>query len=147
MRSSLRTKILAVGTALITGGLLTGIAAIYFDALPRLSLPASIAGTITFCLAIVGVLVGFAWFCEKFDNLRVVPTDELSVDLKKAKLRKAHQPPEAASLYRARHVSPSGSSPSFSAGDRPPATDASFSSDGSVPSGTITVTAQGWRGQ
>jgi hypothetical protein len=147
MCKCLGKKILVVGTALATGGILTGMAAIYFDAVPRLPLATSITVTLAFCLAIVGTMTGFAWLCEKFDDLRVSSVEDFLDDSKRAGAVEIHPSAEAGSTYRTRRGVRSGQSPPLSAGSRPvPASPPSHRTDW-TDFGTATVTANGWRGQ
>jgi hypothetical protein len=140
-------KILVVGAALAAGGILTGIAAIYFHAIPRLSLAASIVVTIPFCLAIVGTMVGFAWLCEKFDDLRVTSAEDFFDDTKRAGIVEVHPFAEAGSARRARRGFRSGQSPPLPAGSRPSPASLLLRQKGWTAVGTVTVTANGWRGQ
>jgi hypothetical protein len=147
MCSCLGRKILVVGTALTTGGILTGIAAIYFHAIPRLPLVASIGVTIPFCLAIVGTMVGFAWLCEKFDDLRVTSAEDFVDRSKKAGVVEVQPLAEGGSAYRARRGFGSGRRRPLPAGSRSAPTGLLSHRTGWTAVGTVTVTANGWHGQ
>jgi hypothetical protein len=147
MCSCLGKKILVVGTALTTGGILTGVAVLYFDAVPGLSLPASMAVTIAFGLAIVGIMVGFAWLCEKFDSLCIAAAKD-PLDVRKEAAAVAVRPlAEAGSVFRARRDLRSGQSPPLPASSRPTAIGLHSHRTGWTEFGTVTVTVNGWRGQ
>ena len=147
MCSCLGRKVLVVGIAIAAGGMLTGIAAVYFQAIPRLSLAASIAGTISFCLAIIGIMVGFAWLCEKFDDLRVTSPDDPIERVKEAKAVEAQQFVEGGSVYRARRRLGLAQHRPLPTASRPTSTNWLFRRTGWTSVGTVTVTANGWRGQ
>ncbi len=147
MCSCLGRKILVVGTALATGGILTGIAAIYFHAIPGLSLVASLGATISFCLAIVGTMVGFAWLCEKLDDLRVTSAEDFVDRSKKTGVVEVHPLAEGGSVYRAHRGVGSGRRRPLPAGSRSALTGLLARRTGWTAVGTVTVTANGWRGQ
>jgi hypothetical protein len=127
--------------------MLTGIAAVYFQAIPRLSLLASLAGTIPFCLAIIGTMLGFAWLCEKFDDLRVTSLDEPIERVKEPKAAEAQQFVEGGSAYRTRRRLASARHRPLPTASRPTSTKGLFRRTGWTSVGTVTVTANGWRGQ
>ena len=129
------------------GGVLAGIAAIYFNAVPRLSLIASLGVTILFCLAIVGTMVGFAWLCEKFDDLRVASAEDSLDHSKKAGIAEVRRVADGDSIYRASRGLGSGRQRPLPARTRPTPTGLPFHRTGWTAVGNVTVTANGWRGQ
>jgi hypothetical protein len=138
---------LVAGAALAAGGILTGIAAVYFQVIPRLSLVASLGVTISFCLAIVGTMVGFAWLCEKFDDFHVASAEDSLDRAKKAGVVEVRPLPEGGGVYRTRRGSGSGWRSPLPAGSRPTSSSRLFHRTGWTAVGTVTVTANGWRGQ
>jgi membrane-bound ClpP family serine protease len=147
MCACLGKKILVVGSALATGGILTGIAVLYFNAVPGLSLPASMAVTIAFGLAIVGTMVGFAWLCEKFDSLCIAAAKDPLDDRKETTAIALRPLVEAGSVFRARRDLRSGQSTPLPTGNRPTTIGLYPHRTGWTEFGTVTVTVNGWRGQ
>jgi hypothetical protein len=73
-------KVTAAASALIAGGVLAGLAAMFFRITVNLPLVVSVGATAALCVAIVGMMFAFAWVCDRLDDLHLAGKPEGLLD-------------------------------------------------------------------